>query len=396
MTASVLIIGGGFAGLACALQLDARRFAVTLIDRQRYFEFIPNIHELISGVKTARDLRLPLGRLLRDRGHRFHCGEVTAVHAGERRVALADGRQFAADYLVIATGSVDAQFGIPGVGRHTLSLKSVADGRDIAARLSGARAARRIVVAGAGLAGMEALGELLRRRPPASELHVVEARDRLLPAAPACVSRHLQALCAEHGVALHLGERVERVTAKTVWLASGRRLRSDATLWTAGPAPPPLLADAALAGPSGWVDVAGDLSVPGLDGVFAAGDSAQLPKALSRQAYFALDMGNAVATAIQRRESGRRSSRFRPLPRPTLLSFGDITCILIAGHAFAGRALMAAKEAVYTLVMARLDRRRPRARIGGLLQRGRGSQALLWPLLNPADLLRSGRVERLG
>ena len=108
-------------------------------------------------------------------------------------------------------------------------------------------------------------------------------------------------------------------------------------------------------------------------------------------------MGNAVATAIQRRESGRRSSRFRPLPRPTLLSFGDITCILIAGrHAFAGRALMAAKEAVYTLVMARLDRRRPRARIGGLLQRGRGSQALLWPLLNPADLLRSGRVERLG
>ena len=397
----VLIVGGGFAGLACALALDARRFAVTVVDARRHFEFIPNIHELISGVKRAGDLRLPLGSLLRDRGHRYALGEVIAVDQETRSVNLADGRSLEADFLVIATGSADADYGISGVHRHALPLKSVADGQAIAARLKklrrGAQPAR-IVVVGGGLAGIEALGEVLRHcDAQLPEVHLVEAQERLLPGGPVNASRYLARECAKLGVTLHLGDPVARITAKTVTLESGQRLRSDATIWTGGPAPPPVLATSGIGAEAGWVAVEADLRVPGHPGVFVAGDSAQPPRPLSRQAYFALDMGAAVADNIERLSRGRRTRRFRALPRPTLLAFGEQSCVLVAGRtAIAGKPLMALKEGIYAAVMAQLDRRQVRRRLPALLQRSRGSSTLLWPLLEPRALLGTdGRVRRL-
>ncbi|HSJ98735.1 MAG TPA: NAD(P)-binding protein [Myxococcota bacterium] len=84
----ILVLGGGFAGLAAALALaPARR--VTLIDRRPHFEFLPNIHELVSGVKTPALLRLPLRAILARRGHRFLRGEIRRIDLAARRVVLA-------------------------------------------------------------------------------------------------------------------------------------------------------------------------------------------------------------------------------------------------------------------------------------------------------------------
>jgi NADH dehydrogenase len=389
----VLIVGGGFAGLAAVLALDAAQFEVTLVDRRRHFEFIPNIHELISGLKTPAQLRLPLAAILRDAGHRFRCATVSAVDAESRCLTLDGGRVLAGDYLLLATGSRDADFGIDGVGRHTLALKSVADGRAIHRRLRAAMRERRqprVVVVGAGLAGLEALGEVLRLLPAdGRQVHLVEAAPRLYPAGPAPVADYLRERCEAAGVTLHTGDGVARVTAKTVWLASGARLRSDATLWTGGPAPPAVLAASGLAVPGAWAAVRRDLSLPGRPRVFVAGDSAAFPDALSRQAYHALDMGAAAAGNIARHAAGRNTRRFRPLPRPTLLAFGDTGCILIAGsRALASPALAAAKEGIYTAVMAQLDRRDSRSRLRAAIDRGRGSSEQLWPVLKPGALLR--------
>jgi NADH dehydrogenase len=83
----VLILGGGFAGLAAALELSPDRYEVTLIDRSRWFEFLPNIHELLSGVKTPELLRLPLDRNVRRAGHTFVRDTVTSIDPVERTVA---------------------------------------------------------------------------------------------------------------------------------------------------------------------------------------------------------------------------------------------------------------------------------------------------------------------
>ena len=105
--------------------------------------------------------------------------------------------------------------------------------------------------------------------------------------------------------ALVCGEAVERVTAKTVKLAGGRRLRSALTIWTGGPAPRPLLAESGLAAPGRWAAVADNLRLEGADDVFVAGDSGELPQPLARQAYHALAMGRHCAREIERAERGR-------------------------------------------------------------------------------------------
>ena len=99
-------------------------------------------------------------------------------------------------------------------------------------------------------------------------------------------------------------------------------------------------------------------------------------------------MGAAVAANIERSARGRRTVKFRALPRPTLLSFGDITAILVAySTAIAGKPLLALKEGIYTAVLAQLDRRRAKMRLPALLRRGRASGNTLWPLLDPRALL---------
>jgi NADH dehydrogenase len=389
----VVIAGGGFAGLACAQALDSADFRVTLVDRRRHLDFIPNIHELVSGSKTKAQLTLPLGAILHSLGHHFRQGIVREVDSRACSLTLEDGRRFSGDYLLLALGSTDASYGVDGVGKHTLGLKSVAEGQTINRRLRAlGRAATptRVVVVGSGLAGIEALGEILRlpSRGP-RQVHLVEAAPRLLPSGPPRVSAFLLTRLEARGVQLHLGEAVKRITAKTVWLSSGTRLRSDATLWTAGPAPGPVLANSGLAPPGDWLQVNRDLSAPGATGVYAAGDIAELPTALTRQAYHALDMGVAAAQNIRRDVRGLAGRPFRPSPRPTLLAFGDMGCILIAGRqAVFSPTLGAAKEAVYAAVMAKLDQREAAPRLRGALTRARGSAEQLWPLLKPLELLR--------
>ncbi len=76
----VAIVGANFGGMAAAQQLDDE-FDVTVIDRSTWFEWLPNIHELLSGTKRPQDLRLPRARLLKRARHRFVRAEVRRVDA---------------------------------------------------------------------------------------------------------------------------------------------------------------------------------------------------------------------------------------------------------------------------------------------------------------------------
>ena len=180
----VVILGGGFAGLAAALELGPDRHQVTLIDRSRWFEFLPNIHELLSGVKTPELLRLPLDRNVRRAGHTFVRDTVTAIDPVGRTVATQRRRKaIGYDALIVAFGGVDATRGVQGVFEHAFPFKSVEQCERIGkrlARLAARRKPARVVIVGGGLEGVEALGEILRSYRDSS-LHVtlVEARERL-------------------------------------------------------------------------------------------------------------------------------------------------------------------------------------------------------------------------
>jgi NADH dehydrogenase FAD-containing subunit len=398
----VLVVGGGFAGLSCANGLDSRRFEVTLIDRKRHFEFLPNIHELLSGVKRPAQLRLPLNACMQALGHRFHCAAVERIDLAARTVWLSRHQQLPADYLLIALGAEDATYGVAGVAENALGFKSVRQCQAIRQRLQElARGSgpKRVVLIGGGLEGVEALGEILRRyRHRGLSIQLVEAQSRLLGSHPPAVADFIAGHCREQGVALLLGDPVSRITAKTVYLGSGRRLRSELTIWTGGPAPQALLADGTIAAAGQWVSVTKNLAVPEHERVFVAGDASTPQASISKQAYHAMDMGSCVAENISRLARGRRPKVYRPSAKPTVLAFGDLSTVLIAGRrAVAGPALATAKEGIFVAVMTQLDQRPLGSRLPAVFDRGReATQQLLWPMLSSLkELQRQSNLQHL-
>ena len=161
----IVIVGANFAGLSAARHLG-REHAVTIIDRSSSFEWLPNIHELLSGVKRPGTLRLSRPRLVARTGHRFVRATVATIDPPAAKVITTDGRELGFDACIVAVGGVNDTFGVPGAERYAMPFKSVDQCHAIGRAL--AMLARRpgqlsVVIVGGGLEGLEALGEVLRR-----------------------------------------------------------------------------------------------------------------------------------------------------------------------------------------------------------------------------------------
>jgi NADH dehydrogenase len=357
----IAIVGAGFAGLSAAQHLD-REFAVTVIDRSAWFEWLPNVHELLSGVKRPADLRLPLARLVARSGHRFLRATVTAIDAKSGRLVTSNGREIGFDACIVAVGGTDDTFGVRGADRHAMPFKGVDDcdaiGRKLAA-LARRRSEASVVIVGGGLEGVEALGEILRayRHAGKMRISVVEAGARLLPGSPTELDARIRAHCAGRNVRFLLKSPVTSVTRARVHLRSGESLRSDLTIWTGGVMAPPLLRESGLADkPGQWAPVNRTLRSTRFDNVFVAGDAAGLPHPLGKQAYYAMQMGVCAARNAARILAGRAPRGFKPSPKPVLIAFGDLDTFLVSGRSvIASPVLAALKEGVFQLTMAQFD-----------------------------------------
>jgi NADH dehydrogenase len=399
---SVLILGGGFAGVSCAGRLSKHRFDVCLVDQKPHFEFLPNIHEILSGVKRPRDVRLNLADQMAALGHHFTQASVQAIAPEGNRVTLDDGTTLNYDFLVVALGAVDAYYGVTGIDANALSFKSAAQCDAIGQRLRALKAsskASRVTIIGAGITGVEALGEILRRGALGNlKITMLEAQEQLLPNSPKGLDSYIRGLCDPYSVEFRCGETAQRIRKNSVLLGSGESLDSDLTIWTGGPAPSPLLSQSGLAKPSNWAPVDACLQSLHADNVFIAGDSAELPSALAKQAYHAIDMGENVAHNIKALTEGNKKQRYKPSPKPQLISFGGLGCIMLAGKWAAGAPVLSAgKEAVFEVAMAQLDKQAAPEKTAQLLRRGmRASDKLFWPtVMSPTALLRQKNFEVL-
>jgi NADH dehydrogenase len=381
----VAVVGANFAGLRVAQSLGDG-FEVTVFDPAPWFEWLPNIHELVSGSRRPADLRLSRRRLIERAGHAFLQEEVTRIEPQRRRLTTASGAQHAYDYCVVAIGGRHETYGVPGVDRHALPFRSVADGEAIRRRL--AALARRkgpqsVVVVGGGFTGVEALGEILRRyrKRRGLSLHLVEAAPTLMPGVAPRIDALVRAHCAEFDVQLHTGSPVAAVTATAVRLRSGRRIKSGLTLWTGGVSAPPLLHRSGLAPrPGQWAPVDGSLRSRRSRRVFVIGDAAALPRPVRKQAFHALEMAECAADNLRRAVAGRPLRAFRPSRTPLLVAFGDLDTFLVAGRSvLASPALAAGKEAVYQVTMAQIDPPLDGPALGQLASRVGGAALRLAP-----------------
>jgi NADH:quinone reductase (non-electrogenic) len=255
----IVIVGGGFAGIGAARALvDGAQ--VTLIDRKPNFEFLPNIHEIVSGLKKPSTVGLAHERMARDLDQTFVLGEVTAIDPAQRTV-ITSSQRFSYDALILAPGGVPAADGVAGAESHAQFFRSADDAEKVRRRLdalAGLPGQSHVTIVGGGFTGVEVLGEILRkyRKRRTLRVRLIEAGRRLMDDWPKVLHRRVKKIAERHDVELRLETRVARVEGDHVTLTSGQSLPSHLTIWTAGARAPRLLESAGFAmGTSGWADV---------------------------------------------------------------------------------------------------------------------------------------------
>jgi NADH dehydrogenase len=344
----VVIVGGGFGGLAAARKLRRSPVAITLVDRRNFHLFQPLLYQVATGALSPANIAAPLRSILeRQKNCEVLLGEVIGFDVVGRQVLLADG-ELGYDTLVVAAGVRHSYFGHSEWEAFAPGLKTVEDATEIRRRLLLAfeRAEREtdparrrelltFVVVGGGPTGVElagALGEMARyslkhefRRIDPADAHIVlvEAGERVLPAYPPELSERAQHSLEQLGVTVRTKTMVKLIATDHVVLEFGgapERQPTRSVLWAAGVQASPLakrLADAigATVDRAGRIMVEPDLSLPGHSDIFVLGDMAsyshQNGQPLPGVAPVAIQQGKFVARLIDAKLNGRPLPTFR-------------------------------------------------------------------------------------
>ena len=372
----VVIVGASLGGMTAARTL-AGRVTARVYEPAAALEWLPNIHELISGLRRPYNLRVERGPLLAKAGHDWYRQQVTRIDAHRHELLLDDGSVQPFSRVIVAVGGRHQTWGVSGADEHALPFTSVADCQQIGQRLhrlSSRPGPVRVVLVGAGVEGVEALGEILRAygQRPGLTIEVIDSAQRILSGLPASIDAAIRQHCALWPVNFRLGERVTAVDKNAVLLASGETLPADMVIWTGGVGPHPLLLASHLNDPSGFAPVSAALHSDHAEGVYVIGDavSSVAGMLLPKQAYHAMDMGRLAATNVLAARAGKAPSRFNPSAKPQIITFGALDTFLVSGdRVLAGPSLRIVKEAVYQAGMASFDRRRQSRRLWALWRR---------------------------
>ena len=295
----IVIVGAGFGGLTCAAALSRVRATVTLIDRTNYHLFQPLLYQVATASLSPGDVAAPVRPLFRDAFNtEVLFGSVTGVDTAGRAVLVGDKR-VPYDCLVLATGATHSYFGRDDWRLFAPGLKRVEDATEIRRRLLTAfekaeatdddaerRALLTFLIVGGGPTGVELAGAIaelarygmekeFRRFDPAStRVVLVQSGPRVLPSFPERLSTIAQCSLESLGVEVLVGSRVEQIDVDGVGI-SGTRIPARTVLWAAGVVASPAARWLGVAADSaGRVKVEPDLTVAGLDNVYAIGDTA--------------------------------------------------------------------------------------------------------------------------
>jgi NADH dehydrogenase len=337
----VVIVGGGFAGLAAAHALRHSDSEVVLIDRRNHHIFQPLLYQVATAILSPADIAAPIRELeAKQKNLSVLLGEVTAVDGSGRRVevSLSGGgkRSLAFDYLVVASGARPSYFGRDEFAQHAPALKNLDDAETIRAKILSAfelaeyaedEAERTrlmtFVLVGAGPTGVELAASLahmvkvtLRDNfraidPARANIILLDAAKRILPTFGEAVSRSTARQLERLGVRVQTDAKVETVDEQGV-VAGGTALPSATVLWTAGAAASPLAKMV-----TGKPDRAGRALVDAylkveLPSVFVIGDAASIVQdghPVPGVAQAAIQQGRYVGLAIRKELAGKQVAR---------------------------------------------------------------------------------------
>ena len=362
----VVIVGGGFGGLAAAKALRRTPADVIVIDRTNHHVFQPLLYQVATSVLAPGQIGSPIRGVLRtQRNTMVLLAEVTAVNTAQRYVAASTADRtdvrIAYDHLILATGVRHSYFGHEEFEQFAPGLKSLADAVAIRNRILHAfeqaeteedprrhRDLLTFVLVGAGPTGVEMAGalavlvrttlrsEFRRIDPLAARIVLVDMAPRVLGSFAESLSSAAKRRLDRLKVEVLLGHGVDQIDEGGVTLA-GQRIASRTVIWTAGVAPSPagkwLAVDTDRAG---RVKVQTDLTVPGHSELFVIGDTAALQqdgKPLPGVAQVAIQQGRYAGRLIHRRIVGKASPRpFRYFDKGNMAVVGKGFAVLQTGR----------------------------------------------------------------
>ena len=365
MRPHVVVIGGGFGGLATARGLANADVDVTLIDRRNHHLFQPLLYQVATAALTPSDIAYPIrAALAKQRNTRVLLADAKAIDVAARTIALDDG-ELHYDYLVLATGATHSYFGKDEWAAHAPGLKSIEDALEIRRRVFLAyeaaeresdpvaqRAWLTFAVVGGGATGVElagALGEIglhtlahdFRRIDP-TRVRVVlfEGGDRVLSAYPPKLSEAARQSLENRRVEVRLNSTVSEIDELGI-VAGGERIGARTVLWAAGVKASPLGGDLGVPRDrAGRVEVEPDLSVPGHPEIFVIGDLARMINQDGSQvpgvAQGAIQGGRHVAAII----AGEPRRPFRYHDKGNMATIGRASAV-VATKRFAMSGLIA-------------------------------------------------------
>jgi NADH dehydrogenase len=349
----VLVLGGGYAGVALARRLGDRLpddADLTLVDDTGQHLVKHEVHRVVREPSLAETITLDLAALVPDAELRE--GRVAAVDPDARTVALADGETLSYDACAVCLGATPAFHGIDGAREHGHPLSTVEDALAIReATVPVIEADGRIVVAGAGLSGVQVAGELAAMadaRDADGEVLLLERLSRVAPAFDADFSDAIRSTLAAAGVTVRTDAAVAAADADGVDLTDGDRIAHDALVWTGGIAGP-----AALDGERPRVRSTMQLG----ESTFVLGDAARVVdadgEAVPASAQAAIREAPAVAANVLALVGDDDADGFRPrldqfaFDSPGwVVSVGDDAVAQVGPSVVRGRAALALKATV--------------------------------------------------
>ena len=391
----VVILGGGFAGVYTALELERalrreRDLEVILVNSENFFLFTPMLHEVAASDLDFTHIVNPIRKLLRR--VRFFNGDVEAIDFAAHTVNVSHGTShhhhtIPYDQIVLALGSVTNFYGLPGLEERAVTMKTLGDAihlrNQLIAHLEEAdfeccahvrEPLLTMVVAGGGFAGVETIAgvnDFLRQavkqygnlREDDLRVVLVHSGPAILPELGPDLGGYAQRKLTERGVEIHTNTRVAEVTDEGVLLSDGALIRARTVVWTAGTSPHPLIEALPCAKDRGRIRVNEQCEVPEWPGVWALGDCASIPAPGEGQthpptAQHAIREAAVVARNVLAVRSGRAKQAFRFRGLGQLAAIGRRTGVArIAGIRFSGFVAWWLWRTIYLSKLPRLEKK---------------------------------------
>ena len=365
----MVILGGGFGGLAAAQNLKKAPVRVTLIDRRNFHLFQPLLYQVATGWLSPANIASTLRAIFkRQKNASVLLGDAQDIDPERRRVVLADG-EVEYDTLIVATGSRPFYFGNDDWQSTAPSLKTVEDATEIRSRIFHAfEAAERardpavieslltFGIVGGGPTGVELAGALAEIahdtlkhdfrsiEPAQTRILLLEGGERILPTYAPELSARASEYLARLGVTVRVKALVSDIGPDRVLIKAGagtEEVPCRTVVWAAGVQASPLgravaKATGAQVDRGGRIIVEPDLSIPRHPEIFVIGDLAHYAhdggKPLPGIAPVAMQEGEYVARVIRARLAGDPPPRFRYRDRGNMATVGQASAVAEIGR----------------------------------------------------------------